>query len=121
MGTVIKSTASKNIGLKRSWGGELYRGQTISIVNRKNKFNCLMPRLMQKYLVANLVDPQISISSSRMVVKRFTDNLGKPSTSKVGTMVTTPANRFPGNPQFQVSLYFKETCLKSPSFSYYPP
>ena len=39
MGTVIKSTASKNIGLKRSWGGEQYKGQTISIVNRKNKFN----------------------------------------------------------------------------------
>ena len=39
MGTVIKSTASKNIGLKRSWGGERYKGQTISIINRKNRFN----------------------------------------------------------------------------------
>lgn len=39
MGTVIKSTASKNLGLKRSWGGERYGGQTISIVNRKHKVN----------------------------------------------------------------------------------
>ena len=39
MGTVIKSKASKNIGLKSSWGGEQFRGQTISIVNRKHKFN----------------------------------------------------------------------------------
>ena len=42
MGTVIKSTASKNIGLKRSWGGERYKGQTISIINRKNKFNKIL-------------------------------------------------------------------------------
>ena len=35
MGTVIKSTASKNIGLKRSWGGKRYKGQTVSIINRK--------------------------------------------------------------------------------------
>ena len=39
MGTVIKSTASKNLGLKRSWGGEKFGGQTISIVSRKTKFN----------------------------------------------------------------------------------
>ena len=39
MGTRIKSTASKNLGLKRSWGGEQYGGQTISIVNRIHKFN----------------------------------------------------------------------------------
>jgi hypothetical protein len=42
MGTVIKSTASKNIGLKRSWGGERYKGQTVSIINRKNKFNKIL-------------------------------------------------------------------------------
>ena len=42
MGTVIKSTASKNIGLKRSWGGERYNGQKISILNRKNKFNKIL-------------------------------------------------------------------------------
>ena len=45
MGTVIKSTSSKNIGLKRSWGGERYKGQTISIVNRKNKFNKILNAL----------------------------------------------------------------------------
>ena len=40
MGTTIHSS-NKNIGLKRSWGGgkDQYRGVTVSIYPRRNKFN----------------------------------------------------------------------------------
>ena len=38
MGSTIHSS-NKNIGLKRSWGGDQYRGVTVSIYPKRNKFN----------------------------------------------------------------------------------
>ena len=38
MGNTIHSS-NKNIGLKRTWGGEQYKGVTVSIYPRRTKYN----------------------------------------------------------------------------------
>tara|TARA_A100001011_G_C13869997_1_gene658566 strand:+ start:351 stop:668 length:318 start_codon:yes stop_codon:yes gene_type:complete len=89
MGTVIKSTASKNIGLKRSWGGERYKGQTISIINRKNKFNKILKSGKPKHHFEDIfIDDALRINRhqakflikilrTKLVRKKLADDLEK--------------------------------------------
>tara|TARA_R100000773_G_scaffold257_1_gene425 strand:+ start:1012 stop:1329 length:318 start_codon:yes stop_codon:yes gene_type:complete len=89
MGTVIKSTSSKNIGLKISWGGERYKGQTISIVNRKNKFNKILKSGKPKHPYEDIfIDDALRINRhqtkflikilrTKLVRKKLADDLEK--------------------------------------------